>query len=343
MRLIRIAPDGSLSLVEYIDNKPIPPYGILSHTWLLAKDEVTFEDMTEARGLEKKGYTKITFCAGQAQRDGLKFFWVDTCCIDKSQGPELSEAITSMYRWYQKATKCYVYLRDVRCDTQSRSRVDEAIRRSRWFKRGWTLQELLAPPVVEFYNEKGDFLGDRPSLSTLIAKCTNIPQSALIGTTLSGYGVEQRLSWMKGRRTTKPEDKVYALLGIFGVVLIPIYGEGYENAFARLGRKIQKAARVSEENSLRLRSTENSLQLLQTQNYKKSPNLGFPGCGSRDERVRIDDGLSAPYFIPLTWCETPEVLNVYICKCVDVAHAFRISMTSLSSNSRRNAYLVFYK
>lgn len=343
MRLIRIQPDGSVSLVEYIDNKPIPPYAILSHTWLLAKDEVTFKDMKKGRGFEKKGYAKITFCAEQAQRDGLKFFWVDTCCIDKSQGPELSEAITSMYRWYQEAAKCYVYLRDVRCDIRSPSTVEEALRQSRWFKRGWTLQELLAPSVVQFYSEKGSYLGDRSSLCKLIAECTNIPRSALTGTCLSEFKVEHRLSWMRERQTTKAEDKVYALLGICGVVLIPNYGEGYDNAFARLEREIQQSSTVSEEKYRRTQSLESKLQLLQTQICNKPRNLGFPGCGSLDERVRIDDGLSAIYYIPLKWCKNPEVLKLYACKGFHVANAFRTFLASSSSNSRRNDYPVCHK
>lgn len=300
MRLIRINPDGSLSLVHYIDNKPIPPYGILSHTWLLASDEVTFKDMTKGRGVEKKGYAKISFCAERAQQDRLSYFWIDTCCIDKSQGPELSEAITSMYRWYRQAAKCYVYLRDVRCGTAPRSTMERAIRRSRWFKRGWTLQELLAPPIVEFYDEGREFLGDRSSLSNLISECTRIPLSAMTGTNLSEFDIETCFSWMNGRRTTKPEDKVYALLGLVGVVMIPIYGEGYEHAYARLEEELHRCSR---------RSEENRLQILQAQSYKKSPDLGFAGCGSFNEMVRIDDGLTAPYYIPLQWCENPEVCN----------------------------------
>jgi hypothetical protein len=279
MRLIRINPDGSLSLVQYIDNKPIPPYGILSHTWLLAEDEVTFKDMHEGHGMEKKGYAKITFCAERAHQDGLRYFWIDTCCIDKSQGPELSEAITSMYRWYQKAAKCYVFLRDVRCGTASRPAVEKAIRRSRWFKRGWTLQELLAPPHV-----------------------TRIPLFALTGLNLGEIDIETRISWMKGRRTTKPEDKVYALLGLVGVAMIPNYGEEYHYAYARLEKEIHRRSK---------RSEENRLQLLQAQSYKMSPDLNFPGCGSFNEMVRIDDGLTAPYYIPLQWCKNPEVCNTY--------------------------------
>lgn len=322
MRLIRIHSDGRLSLVQSIDNKPIRPYGILSHTWLLAEDEVTFKDMEQGHGMEKKGFAKIKFCAERAKRDGLEYFWVDTCCIDKSQGPELNEAITSMYRWYQEAAKCYVYLRDVRCGTASHSIVEKAIRRSRWFKRGWTLQELLAPQVVEFYNEEGDFLGDRSSLSNLIYSITKIPQPALAGKNLSEFEIETRHSWMEGRGTTKPEDKAYALLGIFGVVMVPIYGEGIQHARARLDRKIQRSVKLLEENRLRL---------LQSQSCKKSRDLGFPGCGAFSESVRIDDGLTAPYFIPLQWCETPKVSSMYPPGCYHLTQVSRTFMTSSST------------
>lgn len=342
MRLIRIEPDGSLSLVQYIDNKPIPPYGILSHTWLLTQDEVTFKDMQEGRGLEKKGYAKITFCAEQARHDGLKFFWVDTCCIDKSQGPELNEAITSMYRWYQQAAKCYVYLRDVRDDTLCRSTAEHAIQRSRWFKRGWTLQELLAPPIVEFYSEGGDYLGDRSSLREPIAQCTSIPVSALTGKTLSEFEVGYRLSWMNERQTTKPEDRVYALLGILDVVMIPNYGEGYDNAIARFERKIRRPERVSEE-IRKIQSLENKIQLLQTQIRKKSAEVGYPGCGSLEERVRVDDGLSAPYEVPSNWCRTAKVSSMHVSKGVDLAYALRTFMISSSSNLQLNNYPVFHK
>src|SRR6266702_6883395 len=112
MRLLRIEDDGEFSLVEFVGNN-IPRYAILSHTWRADDEELTFKDLVEGTGKSKVGYSKIRFCSTQAAGDDLQFFWVDTCCIDKSSSAELSEAINSMFRWYRNAAKCYVYLSDV--------------------------------------------------------------------------------------------------------------------------------------------------------------------------------------------------------------------------------------
>ncbi|KAF2175902.1 hypothetical protein K469DRAFT_51986 [Zopfia rhizophila CBS 207.26] len=112
MRLLRLEDDGQFSLVEFIGDN-IPRYAILSHTWGADNEELTLKDLAEGTGKSKAGYKKIRFCGTQAANDGLKFSWVDTCCIDKSSSMELSEAINSMFRWYHNATKCYVYLSDV--------------------------------------------------------------------------------------------------------------------------------------------------------------------------------------------------------------------------------------
>ena len=112
MRLLQLQQDGDFSLVEHVGNN-IPPYAILSHTWGSDNDEVTFRDLVEGTGKGKTGYRKLTFCGKQAAQDGLELFWVDTCCIDKSSSSELTEAINSMFRWYQDASRCYVYLSDV--------------------------------------------------------------------------------------------------------------------------------------------------------------------------------------------------------------------------------------
>ena len=116
----------------------------------------TFQNLIDGTGQNKNGYTKIRFCAQQAENDGLRHFWVDTCCINKADHVELQEAINSMFRWYQQAALCYVCLPDVS------SLGDFA--RSEWFTRGWTLQELLAPRVVEFYTSTGAILGTRTTL-----------------------------------------------------------------------------------------------------------------------------------------------------------------------------------
>jgi hypothetical protein len=113
MRLLECNSAGEFSLTEdIVDDDKIPPYAILSHTW---KDgeEVTFQELIDGTGKGKPGYEKIRFCGEQAKRDGLRYFWVDTCCINKSNNTELSEAINSMFRWYCSATRCYVYLSDV--------------------------------------------------------------------------------------------------------------------------------------------------------------------------------------------------------------------------------------
>jgi hypothetical protein len=112
MRLLKYEEDGCLTITSF-DHNAIPPYAILSHTWREDADEVTFADLAQGGGKHNPGHKKIRFCGEQAQRDGLQYFWVDTCCIDKSDKAELSHAIQSMFRWYQHATKCYVYLSDV--------------------------------------------------------------------------------------------------------------------------------------------------------------------------------------------------------------------------------------
>jgi hypothetical protein len=112
MRLLKYDKDGQLTVTSFINNA-IPQYAILSHTWGADTEEVTFADVVQGGNKHKSGYKKIRFCGEQAQRDGLQYFWVDTCCIDKSDQAELSLSIQSMFRWYQNATKCYVYLSDV--------------------------------------------------------------------------------------------------------------------------------------------------------------------------------------------------------------------------------------
>ncbi|KAI1664089.1 Heterokaryon incompatibility protein [Pyrenophora tritici-repentis] len=238
MRLLYIESDGKLKWTKDLIGDKTPPYAILSHTWKEGQ-EVTFTDL---KGLDnaldvdtqsKEGYQKLRFCAQQAKRDGLEYFWVDTCCIDKSNNTELSKAINSMFRWYQNAKKCYVFLSDVGSDTLEGD--DEtAFKQSRWFKRGWTLQELLAPHSVEFFSKEGVRLGDKESLKHTIHEVTGIPIEALLGTNLTEFDIAKRFSWAANRQTTEEEDEAYCLFGIFGVHLPLIYGEGKENALERL-------------------------------------------------------------------------------------------------------------
>ena len=248
MRLLVLANHGEFSITkDLIDN--IPPYAMLSHTWGGEDDEVTFKDLTEGSGKSKAGYRKIQFCGEQAARDGLQHFWVDTCCIDKSNNTELSEAINSMFGWYRKAAKCYVYLSDVSANdynqlTQSFPWTwESAFRKSRWFTRGWTLQELVAPPLVEFFSLECKQLGCRKSLERQIHEITGIPVQALQGSSLSNFSVKERMLWVGKRETKREEDGAYCLLGIFDIHMPLIYGEGKKNAITRLREEIDRRSK----------------------------------------------------------------------------------------------------
>ncbi|KAH6867704.1 hypothetical protein B0T10DRAFT_596960 [Thelonectria olida] len=245
MRLLQCGDDAKLSLTENLFNDKIPPYAILSHTWMADHtEEVTFKDMEGGTSKGKAGYQKIRFCAEQAGRDGLRYIWVDTCCIDKSNKVELDEAINSMFRWYRDASRCYVYLSDVSItgplpnNAQPDLSWEPAFRASRWFTRGWTLQELLGPSSVEFFTQAGTRLGDKRSFEQHIHEITGIPIPALQGTPLSQFSVDERFSWTQTRQTTRAEDRAYCLLGLFGVFIPLIYGEGVENAMRRLRKEI---------------------------------------------------------------------------------------------------------
>jgi hypothetical protein len=242
MRLLQIDEYGEFSLTDDLLHN-IPPYAILSHTWGEDHEEVTFRDLTKGPRGTKAGYRKLRFCAQQAERDGLHYFWVDTCCINKENHSELSEAIASMYRWYEEAMKCYVYLSDLSIVDDNHAAPslqlwEPEFRKSRWFTRGWTLQELLAPTSVEFFCSKGTRLGDKKSLEPLLHEITKIPVQALQGASLAEFSVEERMSWAEMRQTKRGEDKSYSLLGLFDVSMPLIYGEGEEKAFRRLQKEI---------------------------------------------------------------------------------------------------------
>ncbi|KAI1174792.1 vegetative incompatibility protein HET-E-1 [Nemania sp. FL0916] len=245
----------------------IPPYAILSHRW--GPDEVTLQELCDGTGLSKYGYRKIRFCGEQAWRDGLSHFWVDTCCIDKKNAVELQTAIISMFRWYHNATRCYVYLDDVSCPTVQRTESPEAppkkkrkhiddmdsgfpaeslwhsaFRRSIWFARGWTLQELLAPTSVEFFSREHTLLGNKSTLERIICDITRIPVEALRNCPLSEFSVSDRFTWMDDRETKLDEDKAYAMLGIFSIEMPLLYGEGYVKASRRLRREVSQANKL---------------------------------------------------------------------------------------------------
>ncbi|KAH7629308.1 heterokaryon incompatibility protein-domain-containing protein [Sordaria sp. MPI-SDFR-AT-0083] len=316
MRLINTT---TLTLQSFMLPAPqLPSYAILSHTWYPSPDdEVTFQDFTllPRHELEKKrGYAKISQTCQRAKKSGIKWAWVDTCCIDKTSSAELTEAINSMFAWYKGATVCFAFLEDLEPvpgtargsgtgrrlglgvpqgqngqngqngPGQSEGRLsvsddggsnvgsnvsaatgsrmgsttssthiqagrmehlshEEKVRRfgaCRWFTRGWTLQELIAPSKMGFYNSKWEFVGEKPALKQVLAEITQISESVLENSALlPTIPVAQRMSWASSRVTTRPEDMAYCLLGIFDVQSPLMYGEG-EKAFIRLQEEIVK-------------------------------------------------------------------------------------------------------
>ncbi|CAI4212390.1 unnamed protein product [Parascedosporium putredinis] len=207
-------------------------------------EEVTFKDIQEGTWRTKPAAHKIEFCANQASRDNLQYFWVDTCCIDKSTMDEVQESINSMFRWYRNATQCYVYLSDVSMNNPVGSdgvelSWEDAFRTSKWFTRGWTLQELLAPESVKFFSQESLYIGDKKSLQLAIHDITTIPTPALQkADSLNQFHADERLRWAETRETTREEDWVYCLLGIFGIFMPLNYGEGKDNAIKRLRMEI---------------------------------------------------------------------------------------------------------
>ncbi|KAF1959942.1 HET-domain-containing protein, partial [Byssothecium circinans] len=244
IHLLQRKPDGEIFFREPASGD-VPAYAILSHTW--GEEEVIFQDMEtsadRSKARSKAGWKKIQFCAEQAAANGLQYFWIDTCCIDKRNAVELGAAINSMFRWYQNAARCYVYLSDV---SKLDSRADgerpweEAFRASRWFTRGWTLQELIAPRVVDFFSLERQQLGSKLLLAAEIHKITSIAEKALQGDALSNFSIKEWRSWAEHRNTTIEEDGAYCLIGIFGVSIVPNYGESRDHAFRRLEEEIHK-------------------------------------------------------------------------------------------------------
>ncbi|KAH9858539.1 hypothetical protein C2E23DRAFT_745444 [Lenzites betulinus] len=202
------------------------PYTILSHTW-----------RSDEEGGEQT-YADIRACE-VARKTRFRLIWIGSCCIDKRSSAELSESINSMYALYREADVCYVYLADVPRDTDPREK-DSEFWRSRWHKRGWTLQELVAPPYVVFLTCDWTFLGTKTGLASTLEKITGVDAVILLGMKpVESASVAKRMSWAAERETTRVEDRAYSLLGIFGVHMSPIYGEG-TNAFLRLQEEIIK-------------------------------------------------------------------------------------------------------
>ncbi|PIL29187.1 hypothetical protein GSI_09236 [Ganoderma sinense ZZ0214-1] len=182
---------------------------------------------------------KVRHACAIARANGFRYLWIDSCCIDKASSSELSEAINSMYAWYARAIVCYAYLADVPAG-EDHGAPRSRFRKSRWFTRGWTFQELLAPRHVEFVAQDWTAIGSKHTLVSLVEGITGIDERALLHLTpLDKFSVSQRLSWASKRQTTRVEDEAYSLLGIFDINMPTLYGEG-ERAFRRLQEEIMR-------------------------------------------------------------------------------------------------------
>jgi hypothetical protein len=276
--------------LEYFLGDAIPGYAILSHTW--GDEEASFQDWQDLRkASQKTGFAKIKSACAQAQADGIPYIWVDTNCIDKSSSAELSEAINSMFKWYKDSWVCYVYLADVEdpdniagnlgdeteeldwddypdrrnaVEDMKRARFIDSLRKSRWFKRGWTLQELLAPTSIRFYTQDWKPISMEPRHHSQLGQIENNPEESFkeyegqepllqLVSDITGIRLDvlrypdnvmsssngEKMSWIAGRETTREEDVAYCLLGLFDINMPLLYGEG-RKAFARLQEEIIK-------------------------------------------------------------------------------------------------------
>jgi hypothetical protein len=236
--MMRLINTTTLALEEFSGAVPPFPYAILSHCWGADSDEVSYEDMKNADALQavssKPGYQKIKHTCRIARDEyQLQYAWVDTCSIDKSSSAELSEAINSMFLLYKRAKVCFAFLEDFHPDPVR-------FGRCKWFSRGWTLQELIAPREVIFFDDSWTACGDKRSLAIELARITGIHSEVLNHQrTVSSIPVAVRMSWASSRRTKRTEDMAYCLMGIFDVNMPMLYGEG-EKAFNRLQEEIIK-------------------------------------------------------------------------------------------------------
>jgi hypothetical protein len=242
--------------VEEFTGSDIPKYAILSHRW--GSEEITFQDIQNSKNfrnyiqtqprVQSEGWFKIKGCSQQAVTDGYQYIWVDSCCIDKTSSAELSEAINSMFNWYRDSGVCYAYLSDLR---SLRYDGNTQFENSKWFSRGWTLQELLAPKKLVFFTQDWKRLGTRDNMWHMVSKVTGIKNE----TGWEMASVAQKFSWASKRETMRIEDRAYSLMGLFGVNMPPLYGEG-EKAFIRLQLEI---LRTSDDESIFSWKDENNI------------------------------------------------------------------------------------
>jgi len=248
---MRLLNTTTLELAEFFE-ADIPHYAILSHRW--SNDEISFKEFRKGLRQESLGYQKVATFAEFACAQGQGWCWVDTICIDKRSSAELTEAINSMFKWYERSSACYVHLADVpSLATHSPGAILESFKKSVWFTRGWTLQELLAPSRIIFCTSDWEVIGS-PSewnrgfdeswplcvdeMRDTTAAITGIPDENLGGRWVLNRCVAEKMRWASQRSCTRGEDVAYSLLGLFDVNMPLLYGEGGRKAFIRLQLEI---------------------------------------------------------------------------------------------------------
>lgn len=235
MRLINTS---TLQLEDFLGDE-VPSYAILSHTW--TKEEVTLQEWQKSKWAtrSKAGYKKVRAACAVAKAQNHKWLWADTVCIDKTSSADLSEAINSMYAWYRESAECFAYLVDVDTRVLVGNQVQADVTKSRWFTRGWTVQELLAPSHLTFYDKQWKRLGTKEHYSEAIEAKTGIDSEFMVlhDDDRHGIPVFQRMTWFAGRKTTRIEDVAYCMLGVFDINMPLLYGEG-RKAFMRLQHEI---------------------------------------------------------------------------------------------------------
>lgn len=303
MRLLNVK---TLRLSSFDDDDyNIPKYAIASHRWVA--DEATFDDVKRKRNTETAGYRKVVdFCS--FMRDWsphIEWLWIDTCCIDKKSSAELSEAINSMFRWYANAEICFAYLADVAPAT-SAGGIDAVYRDFKstvWFTRGWTLQELLASKTVVFLtrdwmafgNKGADTIQDIVSLNLSIVDITGIPYSVLLDYDNSrNCSDDQKWTWVEGRTTTKEEDLAYCLLGIFGINMPLIYGEGAQ-ARVRLRDEIRaKKRRMRERQKRMARFSSLSISTMAAHDEMYAEQVNHDANSRPEYELPVEDPIEEP-------------------------------------------------
>lgn len=327
---MRLVNTSTLELHEFVGSV-IPKYAILSHTW--EDGEFLFHNMANPGARDLPGFAKMSKFCERARSESLEFAWIDTCCIDKSSSAELSEAINAMYEWYRRASVCYVYLSDLSVLAQNddeKAEKEKKFQDCRWFTRGWTLQELLAPKYVKFFDKDWIHFGSRRSLAPDLVSITHIDATLLERPHWAS--IATRMSWASFRTTTRVEDVAYCLLGLFQVNMPLLYGEG-EKAFQRLQHEILKASDDESIFAWRNESLVHSGMLaLSPDDFYASGNVVPNNIARRspttmtNRGLRIDIEQHLGYRVPKNECDRGMDPEIHL---IDLACEFHLNKTPI--------------